>query len=39
MKEIKIGNKLIGGSNPTYFITDIAANHDGDLDEQNNFVI
>tara|TARA_Y100000593_G_scaffold53094_1_gene99464 strand:+ start:2306 stop:3373 length:1068 start_codon:yes stop_codon:yes gene_type:complete len=31
MKTIKIGNKEIGGSNPTYFITDIAANHDGDI--------
>ena len=30
--EIKIGNRLIGPSHPTYFIADIAANHDGDLD-------
>jgi len=29
--EIKIGNKLIGAGHPTYFIADIAANHDGDL--------
>ena len=30
--EIKIGNRLIGPNHPTYFIADIAANHDGDLD-------
>ncbi|MBI2758568.1 MAG: N-acetylneuraminate synthase family protein [Chloroflexi bacterium] len=29
--EIKIGNKIIGLNCPTYFIADIAANHDGDL--------
>lgn len=28
---IKIGNKKIGLDYPTYFIADIAANHDGDL--------
>ena len=27
-----IGNKTIGGESPTYFIADIAANHDGDLE-------
>lgn len=31
MNEIKIGERLIGGEHPTYFIADIAANHDGDL--------
>ena len=30
-KEINIGNKKIGLNYPTYFIADIAANHDGDL--------
>jgi len=30
--DIKIGNRLIGPSHPTYFIADIAANHDGDLE-------
>src|SRR5512133_3594941 len=30
--EIKIGNRLIGPDQPTYFIADIAANHDGDLE-------
>ena len=31
MNNFKIGNKSIGHSSPTYFIADIAANHDGDL--------
>jgi len=30
--EIKVGNRTIGLNHPTYFIADIAANHDGDLD-------
>lgn len=30
--DIKIGNRLIGPSHPTYFIADVAANHDGDLE-------
>lgn len=30
--DIKIGNRLIGLAHPTYFIADIAANHDGDLE-------
>ncbi len=30
--EIKIGNKIIGYDRPVYFVADIAANHDGDLD-------
>ncbi len=30
--EIKFGNRTIGMNHPTYFIADIAANHDGDLD-------
>lgn len=30
--EIKIQDKLIGTNHPTYFVADIAANHDGDLD-------
>jgi sialic acid synthase SpsE len=30
--EIKIGNHTIGPKHPTYFIADIAANHDGDLE-------
>jgi sialic acid synthase SpsE len=30
--EIKFGNRTIGLNHPTYFIADIAANHDGDLE-------
>ncbi len=30
--EIRIGNHIIGPGHPTYFIADIAANHDGDLE-------
>ncbi len=30
--EIKVGNRPIGPGHPTYFIADIAANHDGDLE-------
>jgi sialic acid synthase SpsE len=30
--DIKIGNHLIGNESPTYFIADISANHDGDLE-------
>ena len=30
--EFKIGNHVVGPTRPTYFIADIAANHDGDLE-------
>ena len=30
--ELKIGNTLIGDQHPTWFIADIAANHDGSLE-------
>ncbi len=30
--EIRIGNHVIGDNHPTYFIADIAANHDGSLE-------
>jgi sialic acid synthase SpsE len=30
--DIKIGSHIIGPNHPTYFIADIAANHDGDLE-------
>jgi len=30
--EIRIGSRTLGPTHPTYFIADIAANHDGDLD-------
>jgi N-acetylneuraminate synthase len=32
VNEISIGGRRIGSAHPTYFIADIAANHDGDLD-------
>jgi len=30
--DIQIGTRMIGPSHPTYFIADVAANHDGDLE-------
>ncbi len=36
--DIKIGSKNIGLSYPTYFIADIAANHDGDLDRAKSLI-
>jgi sialic acid synthase SpsE len=30
--EIKIGDRWVGDGHPTYFIADISANHDGDLE-------
>src|SRR6266540_412869 len=32
MPTLEIGGRAIGDAQPTYFIADIAANHDGDLD-------
>jgi N-acetylneuraminate synthase len=32
MTTLKLGNKLVGAEHPTYFIADISANHDGDLE-------
>ncbi len=29
--DIKLGKKIVGNNHPVYFIADIAANHDGDL--------
>lgn len=33
--EIQLGKHTIGPNHPTYFIADIAANHDGDLERAN----
>lgn len=33
MNTIKIGNKIIGATQPLYFIADIGANHDGSLEK------
>jgi sialic acid synthase SpsE len=32
MPTVTIGTRVVGGEAPTYFIADIAANHDGDLE-------
>lgn len=37
-KEIEIGGRVIGLSHPTYFIADIAANHDGDLERAKDLI-
>ena len=33
MNKIKIGKKIIGDTQPLYFIADIGANHNGDLEK------
>ena len=33
MATLKVENLTIGEDNPTYFIADIAANHDGDFEK------
>lgn len=37
-REIKIGNKWIGQTHPSYFVADIAANHDGDLNRAKDLI-
>jgi len=36
--EIRIGSNLIGENHPTYFIADISANHDGDLERAKHLI-
>ena len=36
--EIKFGRHIIGPNHPTYFIADIAANHDGDLERAKSLI-
>jgi len=36
--ELKIGNTLIGDNHPTWFIADIAANHDGNLERAKHLI-
>ena len=36
--EFKIGEHIIGPDHPTYFIADIAANHDGDLERAKHLI-
>ena len=38
MKQLKIGSRLVGAGAPTYFIADIAANHDGELDRARRLI-
>lgn len=38
MTEIRIGGRRIGARHPTYFIADISANHDGDLERAKALV-
>ena len=38
MLKIKIGKNIISEKNKTYFIADIAANHDGSLDRAKNLI-
>ena len=35
---IKLGNKIITKTSPTYFIADIAANHDGNLSRAKKLI-
>lgn len=38
MPEIKIGDRTIGENSPTYFIADIAANHDGSIERAKELI-
>ena len=38
MNKIKIENKMIGLNYPTYFVADIAANHDGNLEKAKELI-
>lgn len=38
MNEFKIGNRIVGDNRPTYFIADIASNHDGDLERAKELI-
>ena len=37
-KELNIGRHTIGSKNPVYFIADIAANHDGDIERAKDLI-
>ena len=37
-KEVKIGNKTVGGNNPTYIIAEIGANHNRDMDTAKKLI-
>ena len=38
MTHLKIEKRRIGINHPTYFIADIAANHDGDLERAKHLI-
>lgn len=38
MKEIKIGNKIVGINRPTYIIAEIGANFDGDIEKAKRLI-
>jgi N-acetylneuraminate synthase len=35
---IQIADRWVGGSNPTYFIADVSANHDGQLSRAKDLI-
>lgn len=39
MKKIRIAERWVGNGEPTYFIADIAANHDGNLDRAKRLIL
>lgn len=38
MTAVRIGERQVGPGHPTYFVADIAANHDGDLDRARDLI-
>jgi len=38
MKEFKIGDRLVGDAHPTYFVADISANHDGEIERAKDLI-
>jgi sialic acid synthase SpsE len=38
MKQFRIGSRLIGAGTPTYFIADIASNHDGQIERAKRLI-
>tara|TARA_A100001015_G_scaffold143074_1_gene158677 strand:- start:1161 stop:2231 length:1071 start_codon:yes stop_codon:yes gene_type:complete len=38
MNKIKIGNRIVNDNSPTYFIADIASNHDGSLSKAKELI-
>ncbi len=38
MTTLKLGSKIVGDDKPTYFVADISANHDGDLERAKHLI-